>query len=259
MINRFRQVTPFLFRGSAPSATDVLRLKNEFGINKIVSLDRLAGNRINRPCKILGIKHIMLPIDIDHLNESLINFLKHDIKDLLLSDGPTYVHCAEGKDRTGLAVALLQCKYFGKDPETAIEEAKSLGFGLRVDPKIIHTFEKLIRKCKPDKKTNDSNDGADIVSNEREYISDNRDSFLDEGHQGSFAPYLSQTRQNPQDALYNFVMDQSPTRENYESYKSIKEHNTQEDDAIPMVGIYNNDAGMYGAGPVFPAGGFISE
>ena len=100
MINRFRQVTPFLFRGSAPSATDVLRLKNEFGINKIVSLDRLAGNRINRPCKILGIKHIMLPIDIDHLNESLINFLKHDIKDLLLSDGPTYVHCAEGKDRT---------------------------------------------------------------------------------------------------------------------------------------------------------------
>ena len=142
MIHRLRKVTKGLYRGSAPSATDVLRLKNEFGINKIVSLDRLAGNRINRPCKILGIKHIILPIDIDNLNESLINFLKHDIKDLLLSDGPTYVHCAEGKDRTGLAVALLQCKYFGKNPEDAIEEAKSLGFGLRVDPKVIHTFEK---------------------------------------------------------------------------------------------------------------------
>jgi len=257
MIHRLRKVTKGLYRGSAPSATDVLRLKNEFGINKIVSLDRLAGNRINRPCKILGIKHIILPIDIDNLNESLINFLKHDIKDLLLSDGPTYVHCAEGKDRTGLAVALLQCKYFGKNPEDAIEEAKSLGFGLRVDPKVIHTFEKIIRKCKPVKKTNDSNN-ADIVSNEREYISDNRDSFLDEGHQGSFAPYLSITRQNPQDAVYNFVMEQSPTRENYESYKSIKEHNNQED-AIPMVGTYNNDAGMYGAGPLFPSGGFISE
>jgi hypothetical protein len=257
MIQRLRQVTKGLFRGSAPSTTDVLRLKNEFSINKIVSLDRLSGNRINRPCKILGIKHIILPIDIDNLNESLINFLKHDIKDLLLSDGPTYVHCAEGKDRTGLAVALLQCKYFDKDPEAAIEEAKSLGFGLRVDPKIIHIFEKLIRKCKPSKNPDDSN-SADIVSNEREYIGDNRDSFLDEGHQGSFAPYLSQTRQNPQDALYNFVMEQSPTRENYESYKSIKEHNNQED-AIPMVGIYNNDAGMYGAGPVFPSGGFISE
>jgi hypothetical protein len=261
MIHRLIKVTPKLYRGSAPSPTDVLWLKNEFKIKKIISLDKLTGNKIDRTCKILGIEHIMLPLEPDHfnMNSSLLNFLKHDIKKLLLENGPTYVHCAAGKDRTGFVIALLQCKYLGKTPDQAIEEAKSLGFGQDVDPKLTNTFEKIIRKCKPIK-NKDEND-ADIVSNEREYISDNRDSFLDEGHQGSFAPYTNVTRQNPQDALYNFVNDQSPTRENYKTdwedkKKQIEDNNSEN---IPLIGIYNNDAGMYGAGPVFPAGGFLSD
>jgi hypothetical protein len=254
MMQRLRKVTDELYRGSAPSPQDVAWLKDNLGINKIVSLDEITGKRIDRACKLLGIKHIMLPIDISNVKTDLIKFLKHDLKQLFLENGPTFVHCAEGKDRTGLAVALVQCKYLDKDPEDALEEAKSLGFGLNVDPKPIHLFEKLIRSCKPAKDKNE----ADIVSNEREYISDNRDSFLDEGHQGSFAPYLSVTKQNPMDALYNFIMEQSPTRENYQG-KPIKEHDPQEDDAVPMVGVFNNDAGGRGFGPVDNAGGFIYD
>ena len=143
----------------------------------------------------------------------------------------------------------------GKDPEQAIEEAKSLGFGLGVPPGPIALFEKVIRHCKPKQDENK----ADIVSNEREYISDNRDSFLDEGHQGSFAPYLSETKQNPQDALYNFIMEESPTREKYQESKSIKKHDSQEEDVVPMVGVYNNDAGGRGFGPTENAGGFIYD
>jgi len=256
MIHRLRKVTKDLYRGSAPSPKDVQWLKEELGIKKIVSLDKIAGDRINRACKLLGINHIELPIEMENFKHSLLKFLSHDLKKLFLEGGPTYVHCAAGKDRTGLAVALVQCKYLGKDPEKAIEEAKSLGFGLDVDPRPISTFEKLIRKCKPSKDENK----ADIVSNEREYIGDNRDSFLDEGHQGSFAPYLSVTKQNPMDALYNFIMDQSPTRENYHSSKSIKEHDLQEEDTVPMVGVYDNDAGGRGFGPVEPnPGGFIYD
>jgi len=180
--------------------------------------------------------------------------LKYDLKKLFLKGGPTYVHCAAGKDRTGLAVALVQCKYLGKSPEDAVEEAKSLGFGLDVDPKAISIFEKAIRSCKPSKDNND----ADIVSNEREYIGDNRDSFLDEGHQGSFAPFNA-TRQFPMDPVYNFIMDQSPTRENYHSSRSIKEHDPKEDDVVPMVGVFDNDAGGRGFGPTENAGGFIYD
>lgn len=256
MIQRLRKVTKNLYRGSAPTPNDVLWLKENLGIKKIISLDQLSGDKINRATKMLGIKHIMLPIEGAgaHLKQCLLNFLSHDLKELLLEGGPTYVHCAAGKDRTGLAAALIQCKYLGKDPEKAIEEAKALGFGLNVDPKPIQIFEKLIRSCKPIKDINN----ADIVSNEREYIGDNRDSFLDQGHQGSFAPYLNQTRQNPMDAVYNFIDDQSPTRENYQTYKSIKEH-PKEGDNVPQVGVFNNDAGGRGFGPVENAGGFFYD
>lgn len=255
MIQRFRKVTDNLYRGGSPSPKDVQMLKDHLGIKKIVSLDEKASKRIERACKLLGIKQISLPIEMGNFKESLAKFLGHDLKKLLLEDGPTFVHCAAGKDRTGLATALIQCKYLGKDPEEAIEEAKSLGFGLDVDPKVIQAFEKVIRSCKSAKDENN----ADIVSKEREYIGDNRDSFLDEGHQGSFAPYLSVTRQNPADMVYNYIVEQSPTRQNYHSSKSIKEHNSQEQDVVPMVGVYNNDAGVQGFGPALNPGGFIYD
>lgn len=266
MIHRLRKVTDKLYRGSAPSPQDVLWLKENLGIKKIVSLDKAAGDRIHRTTQLLGIKHEMLPIDIHNFRPSLMHFLEHDLKKLLLEGGPTYVHCEAGKDRTGMAVALVQCMYLGKSPEDALEEAKALGFGLDVDPRPIHVFEKLIKACKPSKDSNsaDVNEKADIVSNERQYIGDNRDTFLDEGHQGSFAPYLNITRQDPMDALYNYVMDQPQTRENYHHGKPIKLHDHEdphdEEDVVPMVGVYDNDVGGRGFGPVEPnPGGFIYD
>lgn len=254
MIERFRQVTKSLYRGSAPSPKDVAALKHNFGIKKIVSLDEMAGDKIKRVCKLLGIKHILLPIKVNNVKQSLLMFLKHNLKELFLEDGPTYVHCQAGKDRTGLAVALVQIKYLGKSPKDALEEARSLGFEIDTPPEFAKIFEKLILACKPSQ----DNNAADIVSNEREYIGDNRDSFLDEGHQGSFAPYLNETRQNPMDSVYNFIVDQEPTRENYHSNNSIKEHDS-EPEGIPMVGVYDNDAGGRGFGPTENNGGFIYD
>lgn len=249
-INRLQTVVPEkLFRGSAPTPQDVLFLKENLGIKKIVSLDKASGEKISKACKMLGIDQIKLYLDGSR--KSLLNFLSHNIKDLLIKDGPTFVHCAQGKDRTGLAVALYKCKYMNEDPEKAIKEAKDLGFGIGVSPEIIQQFEKIIRNCKPSKDNND----ADIVSNERQYIGDNKDSYLDEGHQSSFAPYLDFSKQFPQDFVYNEINDQSPTRQNY---KSINTHNSEKDE-IPLIGIYNNNAGIHGAGPAEPVGGFINE
>lgn len=252
MIQRLRKITEGLFRGSAPSPKDVLWLKENLGIKKIVSLDQASGDRIDRSCQLLHIKHVKMYLNGDR--KSLIHLLKHNLKNLLLDGGPTYLHCHYGKDRTGLVSALIECKYLGVNPEKAIAQAKSLGFGVGVDPSIVKLYEKLIRSCKNSK----DNNNADIVSNEREYIGDNRDSFLDEGHQGSFAPYLSVTKQDPMDAVYNSINDQSPTRENYQNYKSIKEHD-QEKDVVPMVGVFNNDAGGRGFGPTENYGGFFYD
>lgn len=255
MILRFREVVDGLYRGSAPSPGDVETLKEDFGIKRIVSLDEESALRIDRVCKLLDIQHVVIPIGFPNVIGDIVEFLKHDLEELFLKGGPVFVHCLHGKDRTGFAMAVLEVKYLGKKPEDAIEEAKALGFGLGVSPAIVSLFEKFIKHSAPSKDSNE----ADIVSNEREYIGDNRDSFLDEGHQGSFAPYLSQTKQNPMDALYNFVNEQSPTRQNYESSKSIKEHPSEEENVVPMVGVFNNDAGGRGFGPTENAGGFIYD
>lgn len=251
MIQRLKKITDGLYRGSAPSPKEVLWLKETLKINKIVSLDRETGDKIERACDMLGIKHIKTYIDAN--KSSLINLFQHDLKELLLDDGPTYIHCHHGKDRTGLLAAVFKVKYMGMSPEKAIREAKSLGFGIGVNPEWVKLYEKIIRTCKPEKDSND----ADIVSNVREHVGDNKDSYLDQGNQGSFAPYLSKTREYPVDSVYNSINDQSPTRENYDPNKPIKEHDQQ--DVIPQVGVFNNDAGGRGFGPVENAGGFFYD
>ena len=253
MIRRFRQVVPgILYRGSAPSPQDIQMLKEKLGIKKIVSLDEKSGERINRVCKLLGIQHVRLYIEDD--KESLLRFLTQDMKKLFLEGGPTFVHCHEGKDRTGLACALVKCEFLGMDPEKAIQEAKSLGFGIGVPPKAVQLYEKIIRSCKPSKDQNN----ADIVSNERTYVGDNRDNFLDEVHRGDFSAQLDHTRQNPMDALYPYTMDQSPTRENYPD-TSLFQHDPNKSVSIPNVGEYDNDAGQRGMGPTENYNGFFTE
>lgn len=248
MINRFIEIVPGrLYRGSAPTPEDVLMLKNKFGINKIISLDKESGDKIDRSCKMLNIKHVMIPIDIENVRKDLMKLFKHDIAELLLNDGPTFVHCHAGKDRTGLVSAIFECRYLDEDPEVAIERAKELGFGVGIDPKITRLFERLIRACKPENETKDS-----IVSKNREYISDNKSSFLQEGTQGSFAPHLSHTRQFPMDGVYNHINDQSPTREK-------SEYIILDKSSVPLVGMFNNDAGVRGFGPVENAGGFFYD
>jgi len=257
MINKFRTVIPNkLYRGSSPSPQDVKHLKEKLGIKKIVSLDQKAGERIDRVCNLLGIKHIKMYINPGR--KSLLHFVSQDLKKLFLEGGPTFVHCHYGKDRTGLACALVKCKYFGESPEKAIAEAKSLGFGVGVAPEVTYLYEKIIRSCKKSKDEN----SADIVSNEQEYQGDNRDSFLDEGHQGSFSPFLDGgIRQYPYDAPFNFINEQAPTRENFRNDNFDDDNGTlreeAESDSVPVVGVFDNDAGIRGVGPTDLPGGFI--
>ena len=252
-MKRFREVVPkVLYRGSAPTPKEVLALKDKLGIRKIVSFDKETGDRIDRACRMLGIDHVKMYID--HSRKSIYKFLTQDLKKLLLEGGPTFMHCKEGKDRTGLAAALVECKYLGKNPEDAIKKAESLGFGVGIPPESKALYEKIIRHCKPVKDENN----ADIVSQERDYKSDNRDSFLDEAQQGSWAPYLDHTRQNPMDALWGYTVDQSPTRQNYPD-TSLFRYDPEKGDAVPNVGEYDNDAGQRGFGPVERMDGFFSE
>lgn len=251
MIKRFRQVNENLYRGSAPSIEDVSMLKNKFGINKIVSLDYNSGKRIDRATKLLNIKHVMLPIEFAK-KSSLIKFLNHNIVDLLDNDGPTFIHCAQGKDRTGLAIAMYRCEHDGWTCGKALKEAKQLGYGIGVPPQVLKVYSKLI-KSSCNCKDSDVNSAYDIVSNERE-----DDHIGGSSTQLSWSPYEDyRVRQYP------YSKDQIDWPEQYESRQDYELDDSGMDKerpsrGIPQSGGYDTSTdGINGAGPSLVGSGYI--
>lgn len=262
MIHRFCKIDDGLYRGSAPSVEDVINLHKRFGIKKIVSLDFEAGERINRICKLLNINHINIPITED--KKTILNLLHHNLIDLLKKNGPTFIHCMYGKDRTGFLSALYKVKHMGMHPDDAIKEAELLGFGIGVDPNFVNLFKKIIYSSANNQKLIDQNN-LSIVDNERvnsplamdHLIGDLRDTYLDEGSQASLAPFNTFERTYPfNPTIYNYVYDSYPTRNNYD-LSDIQEEDLESDNEIPIVGLWDNSV-IKGLGPVDLGNGFVN-
>lgn len=259
MIKNFKKVADGLFRGGAPTIEDVIHLHKKFGIKKIISLDFSAGKHIDRACKLLGIKHIIIPIDV-YNKSSLLHLLHYDISKLLLKDGPTFIHCMEGKDRTGIAIALFRIKHQGWTCEKALAEAKKFGFGIGVDPNVIKLYKKMMQKfCKYDHNhifdKLDSNDAYDVVSNERDgpgiYS-------LDGAEQQSWSPYEDyRIRQFPFTDTGVDWPEQYQTREDYGLDDSIY-MDKDESNSMPQSGTYDTSTnGINGAGPSLVGSGYV--
>lgn len=254
MINNFRKINSHLYAGAAPKINDVRWLKNK-GITKIVSLDYDAGRKIDRVAKLLGIQHIMLPIDIGK-KSSLIIFLHNDITKLFDNNDITYVHCKWGRDRTGLAIALYRCKCENWSCGKAFKEAKKYGFGIGLDPMIIHLYKKIIKQacgCKDE----DLSFAYDIVSNEREYPSSYNDYSLDAWQQGSWSPYEDyRVREFPYAETNSGFPEQYPSRVDYglDDSDALSHENIE----VPQVGQWDqNTQGISGAGPSMIGSGTI--
>ncbi len=258
-MKRFKKITEGLYRGSAPSVNEVRHLHNYIGINKIVSLDRETGEAIDHICHQLGIEHVMMPLN--GRKEPLQRLLDQDLYSLLMDGGPTFIHCAEGKDRTGLVSAMFKCKYMGWTYQEAMDEAVSLDFGKGVNPFIVGLYSNVLKKvCKQQDSEDESHvEDKSIVSNQRSYKErdDGRGSYLDQATQGSFAPFMSKTRQYPYDNVYNYVNDQYPTRDNWDHDLTPYEEDEDKHN-VPLVGVYDSGGGFRGFGPVEPLGGFIN-
>ncbi|MCZ2224522.1 MAG: tyrosine-protein phosphatase [Chitinophagales bacterium] len=255
MIYRFKQIMPGVYRGSAPASKDIQKLIADYNIKKIISLDAKSGERIKKACKKHKINHIIFPMNGD--NRDILKIIQNNIKEIFVKNGPIFIHCYAGKDRTGFISALLECLYLKKSCTEAINDAKKMGFGLFLNKKyasMVKKYEKVIcLACKHDhehycdKKDNNS---ADIVSNVREYKGDNKDSYLDQGQVGSFSPMLSVTRQYPADLVYNPLDEKFP---------EVSKGNNINEDRVPRVGTYDNAAGIVGSGPVEHYGGFLHD
>ncbi len=279
MIKRFYKINDDLYRGGAPSTGDVMDLHDRFGIRKIVSLDEMIGKKIDRQCNLLGIEHVIIPIDATKL-EPIATLLNMDLHQLLIDGGPTFVHCFEGKDRTGMVIAMYDCKFNDISCDDALEKAKLLGFGLGVPPKITRFYEHAVRAycgCPAPKDSKKDENNADIVDHTREFEGEWHDTYLDEADRKSFAPSQDPAISeypynvvNVNEGGYGYNPHDYPEYSGYDyAYSPTKSTREQPAEtpitfegnaagATPLVGQYENDVGLHGVSPVELGGGFVN-
>ncbi len=109
----FGKVTDTLFRGSWPSVKQLNRMQNTLGVKTIATLHSNYGEE---PSKLAKLKKElpsgMSLCEVEVLDASSFILAAQTVINI---EGPTYVHCSAGANRTGktvlIAQILLDCNY----------------------------------------------------------------------------------------------------------------------------------------------------
>jgi len=111
-----------LYRGGQPNKKHIQML-HKLGIKNVINLRKEALIKRyleNQTCKTLNINYHPFPhFGLFGMSLETINEIVDTIHKL---DGPTYVHCKHGRDRTGVIIASYLVKYNGIDPNLAWSE-----------------------------------------------------------------------------------------------------------------------------------------
>jgi protein-tyrosine phosphatase len=136
------QVSKQMRRGSRPSVSDVIELKNQ-GYKSIISLTAEKLPRERETAMSLGMNHVYIPI-IDNTTPTLPQMKQ--FLDLVTKpqNQPVYVHCEAGKGRTGMAVAVTRMAVDRWPLGKAMAEAQSYGLKLRSQKSFIRQFAKAL-------------------------------------------------------------------------------------------------------------------
>lgn len=127
-IVRFRQVNENLYRGGYPRPDDLAMLR-DLGVRTVVSLmnekERVVAER--KAAQALGLKFLNFPINVaSYPSRAKLRAILTEV--YRAENFPVYVHCAAGKDRTGLVMGLYRVYQDGWDPYDAWDEMVDIGF-----------------------------------------------------------------------------------------------------------------------------------
>ncbi|MEX0713155.1 MAG: tyrosine-protein phosphatase [Pirellulales bacterium] len=124
-----RPVSRGVYRGPAPrSAADYRRLQ-QLGIRTVLDLrkhNRFAVARERRALRARGIAHRHVPMGYRQPSDQTLRQALAIISNPALQ--PVYVHCKQGRDRSGLVVGVFRVRHQGWTPSTAYREMERLGF-----------------------------------------------------------------------------------------------------------------------------------
>ena len=120
-VQNFTKVSPVLWRGSQPTEEGFRNLEAA-GVKTIISL-----REHHDDLPLLGgtkLKYLRIPMDAWHPEEAeLVLFLKA-LESIVKDPGsaPLFVHCAEGRDRTGYSIAAYRIVFENWTADDAIHE-----------------------------------------------------------------------------------------------------------------------------------------
>ncbi len=133
-IERFRRVDERLYRGAQPSEAGFRRLQ-ELGVRTVINLRLEADAKRLDERKIvesLGMRYIHIPVEDGNFftrsrripDEAIRSFF--NVLDTA-EQGPVFVHCHRGADRTGALVGFYRIVRHGWEGARAFAEAREIG------------------------------------------------------------------------------------------------------------------------------------
>lgn len=117
-------VTPgVLIRGGQPDEAGLVALKQTYGVTTVVNLNDQSTRSEGALCRAAGLEYVALPSNPFHPErEKLESFLR--AIEATHGRGAVYVHCAQGMDRTGVAVAAYRIVDNGWSADRANDELR---------------------------------------------------------------------------------------------------------------------------------------
>jgi protein tyrosine/serine phosphatase len=153
-LRNFQEVEASVYRGAQPSEEGFRELAR-LGVHTIVDL-RGAGGRSSKEAEIvegLGMQYVNVPLagfkaPTPEQVSKLLGILENR------TDGPVFVHCRRGADRTGTILALYRIEHDHWGNEKALDEAKTMKMA---------SSERLMRKLIMDYKPTEVSPSRDSL------------------------------------------------------------------------------------------------
>jgi len=154
-VYNFHRVTDHLYRGGVPIRNDLFKLKRDFDIKTVIDFRMVRDSQNKEIWKTdyLEMNYIQIPwnsspdvADQYDYHEIADQFLNHIEEN---SELPIYVHCVEGKRRTGAMIAVYRMAKEGWTADQAIREAEKYGLDKRSHPNLVaflYEYEKKLGK-----------------------------------------------------------------------------------------------------------------
>lgn len=147
---RFAQVDARLYRGGLPSAADLAAL-DKVGVKTIISLqnggaghEKATVDAEKQRVEQLGMKFVNLSLPWRKAPPEAM--VKTFFKVFADPDAvPAFVHCKQGRDRTGTMSAIYRVQFNAYTPEKAFEEMLTFGF----EPKDYPFYAQYVKDFKP--------------------------------------------------------------------------------------------------------------